>query len=58
MGDNADWEWMQAELDMQQLIEEALDAAAEGKASDEQLRLLAWQAGLTNWKRKANAAHR
>lgn len=46
----ADWEWMQAELELQEMLTQALDAAAEGIASDEQLKLLAWQAGLTNWK--------
>ena len=46
---SAGWEQMQADLEMQQMILEALDAAAEGKASEEQIRLLAWHAGVT-WK--------
>ena len=46
----AGWEWMQAEQEMQELIQVALDAALAGKATEEQVRLLAWQAGMTNWK--------
>lgn len=46
---SAGWEWMQAEEEMQQLILEALDAAADHRATEEQIRLLAWQAGVT-WK--------
>jgi uncharacterized protein YbcV (DUF1398 family) len=41
---------MEAELEMQEMITQALDAAAAGKATEEQVRLLAWQAGMTNWK--------
>ena len=41
---------MQAEQEMQELIQAALDAALAGTASEEQVRLLAWQAGMTNWK--------
>ena len=46
---SAGWEWMQAEQEMQELIQAALDAAMAGTASEEQVRLLAWQAGMTNW---------
>jgi hypothetical protein len=46
----AGWEWMQAELEMQEMLWQALDAAAAGTATEEQLRLIAWQAGLTTWK--------
>lgn len=46
----AGWEWMQAEQELQELISEALDAALAGKATEEQVKLLAWQAGLTDWK--------
>ena len=47
---SAGWEWMQAEQELQEMISEALDAAMAGKATEEQVRLLAWQAGMTNWK--------
>ena len=53
--DNAGWEWIQAEQEMQELIQAALDAALAGTASEEQVRLLAWQAGMTNWKPNAHA---
>lgn len=53
--ENMGWEAAQADLEMRQMLEEALNAAAAGQATDEQLRLLAWQAGLTDWKPNAHA---
>lgn len=40
----------QAEQEMQQMICEALDRCANGEATEEDLRLLAWQAGVAFWK--------
>lgn len=40
----------QAELELQQMICEALDRCFEKGADEESLKLLAWQAGVSYWK--------
>jgi uncharacterized protein YbcV (DUF1398 family) len=42
-------EYHQAELEMQEMICDALERCANGQATEEDLRLLAWQAGVSHW---------
>lgn len=55
MGANAGFEWIQAELEMQEMIQRALDRCADAGVPEEDLKLLAWHAGMTNWKPNAHA---
>jgi hypothetical protein len=49
--DEAGWEMQdQADRELQQMMCEALDRCLKAGAKQDDLKLLAWQAGLTNWK--------
>jgi hypothetical protein len=54
---SAGWEWQQAEQELQEELAAALDRCHEKGAKEDDLRLLAWQAGLTTWKPTKKEQH-